>query len=110
MTTSVHQAGAWRTVPLNRLQYLRIGGAWRPILDMWFRDQGQWIKEGGYSPQLAVPTNLRMNPADVNNHNTIPVAWDYNGLLPPDDFHVVLTNEAGNWLWEGAVAAGARTI
>lgn len=111
MTVSVRQAGAWRTVPLTgRLQYLRIGGAWKPILDMWFRDKGQWVKEGGYSPQLAVPTNLRMNPADVNNHNTIPVAWDYNGLLPPDDFHVVVTNEGGSWLWEGAAASGARSM
>src|SRR5262245_17079191 len=113
MTTSVRAAGAWRTVVLsNRLQYLRVGGVWKPILDYWYRVGGAWVKESGYSPTLAAPTNLRMNPADANNHSTIPVAWDYNvaaGQLSANDFYIVLTDEAGNWLQYGPIANSYRS-
>jgi len=100
---SVRAAGAWRTVVLDgtRLQYVRVGGVWKPILDFWFRDHGVWVHETPYSPVLAGVSNLRMNPADVNNHSSIPVAWDANvpaGQLPADNYHVVLTDEGGSWL------------
>jgi hypothetical protein len=71
-----------------------------------------WHKITAYSaPNLAAPTNLRMNPADPNNHSTFPVAWDWsqpaNGLTP--NFHVVLTNEAGSWLQDYVVGNATRT-
>jgi hypothetical protein len=110
----VRQSGAWQKFPTvpqgGRLLYFRINGQWKPILDVWVRNQGAWHKEPEYSAVLPAPTNLRMSTADVNNHTTIPVAWDYSGVLPPDDFHVVLTDEAGSWLWEGSAASGARSM
>jgi fibronectin type III domain protein len=95
MGIQVRQTAAWHTIPTTRVMWVRMGAKWQPVLDLWIRDQGAWHKEPTYSPQLAVPTNLRMNPASSTNHSTIPVAWDYTGVLPPDSYRVVLTNEAG---------------
>ena len=104
-TTSVRSTvdHAWHTVVLDgtRLQYVRVAGQWKPILDVWFRVNGQWIKQTSYSPQLAAPANLRLNPVNAGNHSTIPVIWDYTvgaGQLAAGDFVLVLTDENGGWL------------
>lgn len=111
MTLSVRDGGVWRTVATNRLQYVRAGGTWKPILDIWVRAGGAWVKDAYTAPALALPTNLRMNPASATNHATIPVIWDFTtpaGGLPPTGFQVVLTDEAGAWLQNVTVDGSLR--
>jgi hypothetical protein len=101
MTLSVRDGGTWRTVATNRLQYVRVDGAWTPIMDIWVRAGGAWVKDAYSAPVLAMPTNVRMNAPDATNHATIPIAWDFTlptGGTPPTNFDVLLTDEGGTWL------------
>lgn len=111
MGLQLRTGGAWRVAPMDnsRVHYLRVNGTWKPILDMWVRDQGAWHKDPTYSAVLQPPTNIRMNPGDANNHSTIPVAWDWSGVMTPDDFELVLTNEGGQWLQDLAIPSNQRT-
>lgn len=111
MPVYVRNTGTWRQSPTDntRTMWVRGTAVWHQALDVWVRDQGAWHKEPGYSAVFNQPTNLRMNPADANNHSSIPVAWDWSGVLLPDDFQLVLTNEAGGWLQNLSIAADQRS-
>jgi hypothetical protein len=105
-------AGAWRVVPTDnsRLLYLRVGGVWKPILDFWSRDQSAWHHDPSYSPQMPTPTNFRNNGTPTTTHDRVQVAWDYSGLLPPDNFWVLIMDQNGNGLrWDQAPGGANRT-
>ena len=113
MPIYVRISGAWRQFPTTpvgtRLLYFRYGGQWRPIMDLWIRDGGAWHKEPQYSAVMQAPTNLRMNPADTAEHDSIPVAWTQAGNLMPGDYVVRLTDQYGNTLLAPRVSGTARS-
>ena len=104
MGLAVRAGGSWHVVNTNQLQYVKIGGNWKPMLQLWVKGSSvdptdhSWHREPGINVGLGQPGNVRNAAPDANNHSNVPLAWDYSNPLTPRVFTVGTFDQNGNAL------------
>jgi hypothetical protein len=100
MAIYIKTGGAWRAAANGALR-VRSGGAWYSPAVIYTRYGGGW-RDTGYRGYPAVPTGINVYAWD---YNQVRIYWAAGaGGATPSGYHIVQTDQSGNWLRQYNVA------